>query len=241
MIVKTKAIVLKTINYLDTSVVVQLYTEEKGRLSILVNGVRSKKKGKKIMFFQPASMLELDLYYNPKRELQSIKEVNLAYFYQSLPYNPVKSTIALFLCDVLTKILIEEEKNQPLFAFLSGKFTEFDTQKEDIENFHLFFLIQLSHYLGFLPNNNYSKEKKYFDMLNGKFVELMPTHSNFSNQEESKLLGQLLDCSEKNKISIKNHERKILLKLILQFYKTHNENVQNLKSLDILIPFIFIF
>jgi DNA repair protein RecO (recombination protein O) len=75
---KTKGIVLKTVKYGETSVIVTAFTELFGTQTYLQNGVRtSNKKGQgKANLFQPGAILDLIVYHNELKNIQRIKEYN---------------------------------------------------------------------------------------------------------------------------------------------------------------------
>ena len=72
---KTKGIVLRTVKYGETSVIVAVFTEKFGVQSYLVNGVRiSTKKGSgKANLFQPSAILEMVVYHNELKQLQRLR------------------------------------------------------------------------------------------------------------------------------------------------------------------------
>jgi DNA repair protein RecO (recombination protein O) len=161
MLNKTKAIVLHQIKYGDSGLIVTLYTENFGRISCLVHQSKSKKTKYPSTFFQPLSLLEVDLYYKASREIQRFKEVNLFYHYTTVPFHIAKSTVAIFLAEALYLSLREEESNPFLFSFISHALQLFDL-KETNPLFHPWFLIHLSRHLGFfLEADHFDKKDSY--------------------------------------------------------------------------------
>ena len=236
MLQKTRGIVLHRIKYSDSSVIVYIYTEKSGRQTFLVRGARRKKSHIKINLFQPLYALDLEIYYNPKRELQSINEYNIIIPFISIPNNIQKSTIALFLGEMLYRFLLEEEANNPLFEYLLNSIRYLDKTEKSVSNFHLLFLIQLTKYLGFNPNDNYSEQTPVLDLKNGVFVQTIPNHTNYLNLKESRLFYNFQNTNfEKiNLLKLGSASRTNLLARIIEFYKLHQSFLGEIKSFQIM-------
>jgi len=236
MLQKTRGIVLHRIKYSDSSVIVYIYTEKSGRQVFLVRGARRKKSHIKINLFQPLYALDLEIYFNPKRELQSIKEYNIILPFVSIPYSIQKSTIALFLGEMLYRFLLEEEANNPLFEFLLNSIHYLDKTEKSVSNFHLLFLIQLTKYLGFNPNDNFSEQTPVLDLINGVFVHAIPNHTNWLSLKESKLFYNLQTTSfeKANLLKLSSASRTNILARILEFYKLHQSFLGEIRSFQIM-------
>ncbi len=236
MLQKTRGIVLHRIKYSDSSVIVYIYTEKSGRQAFLVRGARRKKSHIKINLFQPLYALDLEIYFNPKRELQSIKEYNIIIPFVSIPYSIQKSTIVLFLGEMLYRFLLEEEANNPLFEYLLNSIHYLDNTEKSVSNFHLLFLIQLTKYLGFNPNDNFSEQTPVLDLKNGVFVQTIPNHTNYLNLKESKLFYNLQSTSfeKANLLKLSSASRTNLLARIIDFYKLHQSFLGEIKSFQIM-------
>ena len=116
MLQKTQGIVLHSLKYKDTSIIVDIYTEVSGRASFLVPVSRSRKAAVKSVLFQPLSLVELEADFRPNTTIYKVKEAKSFYPFTSIPYDPYKSAIALFLSEFLYRALREEAENRPLFA-----------------------------------------------------------------------------------------------------------------------------
>ena len=236
MIHKTRGIVLHQIKYSDNSIIVTIYTELFGRQSYIIKGVHNKKSKIKSNLFQPLYLLEMDAYYKPNKNIQNVKEIQSAYIFSSMPYDIRKSSIALFIAEILYKTLQEHEANKDLFNYLFHSIQLLDLKDDSISNFHLYFLVHLSKYLGFFPNNNYSQEKCYFDLRAGSFMQIKPMHNSCLEKGLSKIFSQLLTFSENQhqEIELSHSERMFLLEKLVEFYSLHHEGVVNIKSLGVL-------
>ena len=151
-VVNTKAIVISTIKYRDTSLIVKLYTKEVGLVSYLLKGILKSKKGKlKAAYFLPLTQLTIVSSHNEKRSLQNLKEAQVNYVYKSIHTSMVKQSIVLFLSEVLGNAIQEQENNVLLYDYLENSLKWFDSH-QDVSNFHLLFMLNLTKFLGFYPD-----------------------------------------------------------------------------------------
>ena len=236
MLVATRAIVLHSFKYSDTSLIVHLYTEQFGRQSCILKGAFSKRAAIKANLFQPLFLLDIVIYKKENRELNIIKEARIYQSYTSITYSNIKTSIALFLSEILYKSLRNESSNQQLFAFLTGSLQLFDIESHNIPDFHVIFMIQLSKYLGFFPSNNYSEAYSYFDMVNGVFVDYIPSHGRYSEGFLSKQLSKAINVNISGIISLEldRRTRVQLLQLLVDYYHLHIHGMSDVKSLSIL-------
>lgn len=232
---KTRGIVLGYIKYNDNSIIASIYTEEFGRQSFLISGIKSKKARIRLNLFQPLYLLNLDVDIKPGRTLQRIREMKVEVPFHSIPYDIVKSTQALFLAEMLGKALKEEEKNEPLFDFIFHAIAFFDTLQEGKVNYHILFLLKLSRLLGFFPNNNYQKGYS-FDLQNGCFTPDSLTYPNILTDELNEIMSDLIRCPlhELNKLNINATHREYFLNKTILYYSLHLDGITNIKSLQIL-------
>lgn len=181
MQIKTKAIVISTHKFQEKSLIVKCFTQSNGIKSYFVNNAFTGKNNKqKKAFFQPLMQLEIEAVHKNKGTLERFKEVKISTPYQSINYDIYKTTIVLFLSEFLNQAIKEEEPNDSLFNYLETALLWLDNHNE-ISNFHLIALLQISKYLGFFPNSP-SEKTEYFDQLEGVF-SLVPTATSLSLDE----------------------------------------------------------
>lgn len=232
MQVKTKAIVISALKYQEKSLIVKCFTESDGLKTYFVrDAFSSKKSNQKIAYFQPLTILEIEAVHKNKGTLENFKEIKLAVAYNSISTNIIKSTIIMFLSEVLHHSIHEEEKNQNLFSFLEAALLWFD-HHDEVSNFHLILLLETTKYLGFYPDNS-DMDLKFFEMTEGIFT---PFHGMTSlTEHETNLLKRLMvlkfDSDQKIFSGI---ERQILLKILLDYYAYHLQGFRKPKSLDVL-------
>lgn len=235
MIVSTKAIVISKIKYKDNDLIVKCYTQEFGVISYLVRNVLKTKKGKfKPAYFQPLILLEVEADHKENRSLQYLRDIKLNIHYNSLHTNVIKSTIVMFLSEVLSGILIEEEENKSLYSFLETTLIWFD-ETEVNTNFHLLFLTELTKYLGFYPETLNTDNIKYFNLEEGKF-QISKTNSNCVNGDNLTILKQLLGTKfdDSRLLEITSFQKRNFLSMILLYFKLHLDGFKHPKSVSIL-------
>jgi len=216
MLQKTRAIVLNSVKYGESGIIVQVYTENFGRQSFLIHGVRKRKSKFNYSLFEPLSLLNLDIYFKESRSLQTLKEVKPSIILHHLPFDIKRSSIAIFLGEILYRCLREIEPNKSLFNYLFHAIQILDVNEQGIENFHLVFLIQFSKFLGIYPENN---------------TQLYQYKTNTGLQLNDLLEYSLQDVS---KLKIERTNRLELLDRLIDYYRDHLEGMGEIKSLHIL-------
>lgn len=236
----TKGIVLRTVKYGETSVIVTIYTELLGLQSYLVNGVRtSTKKGSgKANLFQPSAILEMIVYHNELKQLQRIKEFRWGSLYQHILSDVKKNAVALFMVELLTKCLKQPEANPELFHFAEDAFLHLDEAPDAVAaNFPLFFALHLPVFFGFRISDNYSDNRSFLDLQEGDFVQEQPRHPHFLEDKQAFITSQLLKVQQPDELKdIKlNHEfRRNLLFTYEVYYKLHVQDFGSLRTLPVL-------
>jgi DNA repair protein RecO (recombination protein O) len=236
MLNKTSGIVLHYTNYSESSLIVKIYTRTHGLQSFIVSGVRSKKSKNKINLFQPLALVDLVFFENEKSTLHRISEITSAKPYSEIPYNFVKSSIALLLNEILYKAIKEEHENEELFDFINNSLQILDLKTENCSNFHIYFMIHLTRYLGFFPQGEFGNDSSLFDLQEGKFVNYIPHHVMYLSSEKSKLLNQFLNCNYDSihLLQLTKVERKQLLQSLILFYQLHINSFGEIKSIEVL-------
>lgn len=234
MIVATKAIVFSAIKYSEADLIVSCFTEVAGIKSYLLRGVLKSKKGKlKASYFQPLTQLELIAEHKNKGTLEYIKEAKVFDPYKSLHTTIVKTGLVMFLSEMLKNIIKEEEPNEELYSFLQNSFNWLD-QNEEVANFHIFFLLQLSMYLGFYPDAS-DIHHKYFNIMDGSFQATDTSNYCLRGAQIEDLKHFFnVNLDSLSSIKLSKAERQDVLELILSYYSFHVQGYQKPKSLAVL-------
>ncbi|MGO1520509.1 MAG: DNA repair protein RecO [Sphingobacterium sp.] len=233
MLHKTKGIALKVTDYSESSVVAQIYTEAFGLQSYLINGAKKPRAKISSRMLQPFHLLELTVYQKETGNLQRIKEAHQSPVLRSIPLDIVKSSLAIFLNEVLFKVLRHQQAEPLLYRFLENAIVWLDETENSLANFHLVFLAKLSHFLGFRPRIT---KNRYFDLLEGQFSASLPNHLYFMDQPNSEQLSSVFEStfSDCHKIRLSKADRSYLLEKTIDFYRLHTENFGQLNSMYVL-------
>ena len=236
MLVSTEGIVLHYVKYGENSVIANIYTREFGRQAYMLNVSRSKKQHNKTNTLQPLFLVDLIAYQKDTREVQRIKEMKNQPVYQNIPFDVSKSTQAIFLAEMLSKTLREQENNPGMFEFIRNALLFFDLAEEGAPNFHLWFLFRLTEFLGFLPNIQKVGFRNWFDMRKGQVSPNEPPHPFFLHPEATDVLCQLaaLRLQELGKLKINREMRSSLTSRLVEYYQLHFEHLGEMKSLKVL-------
>ena len=236
MLHKTSGIILQTTNYSDTSLIAKIYTERFGLQSYMISGARSKKSKTKASLFQPMTIIDIEVSNSTKSNLHRISEISIQYPYSDIPYNIVKSSIAIFLNEVLFRSLKEEHPDEDLFSFIKNSLLILDIKNESCSNFHLCFLVQISKFFGFYPQGSFSETNSYFDLCDGKFSSRLPSHNNYFNSTNSFLLDRIMCSKFENihELKIDSIQRKNLINGLVFFFKFHIPSFGEIKSMAVL-------
>lgn len=236
MIHKTRGIVLNHTRYGDTSVIVHVYTQDYGMQGYMVNGVFGSRKREKSLLLQPLNILDMEVYYKPNKEIQRIKEFRIERPLMVIPFSQSKRAQSFLIIELLTRVLRNENANQPLFSFIEDAICFLDSEHMGFENFHLFFLFHLTRFLGFFPHNNRSGEFSFFDMQEGCFVSSEPPHPYFLNPEDSTIFARLFDIGQDDLPFLAKNviERRIIMGAIISLFDHHYAGAGHLRSMDVL-------
>jgi DNA repair protein RecO (recombination protein O) len=236
MLKQTRGIVFHTIPYSDSRVIAKIFTEHSGVESFILTISRSKKGKIKNNLLQPLTQLDLVVDYRDKGGLQSVREISCSEPYLHLQEDIVKTSIALFLAEVLYKSVKEEEANEALYSFVSSSLHILDLQQEGVANFHLCFLAQLSKFLGFYPQQNVSGEKSFFDLRDGVFKNTFPDHLHYLDPPEARIFEKIFQTnySDMNTLMLSGEARRMMVKDLLRYYDLHLSNMHEVKSHTVL-------
>ena len=171
MLIKTKGIIFRSIKYSETSIITNIFTEKKGLRTYIISGVRKKNARVSASLLQVMSVVDLVVYHRDDKDMTRIKEIKAAHIYQSLPFEIIKSSVGQFMLELTRKAVREPEENLPMFEFVYEIFQYLDETQLSFSNLHLYFMLRLSGYLGFMPEDNFSKNYPFFNLQEGIFVE----------------------------------------------------------------------
>ncbi len=239
MLHKTKGIVLRSIKYGETSLVVTLLTELFGVQTYMVNGVRTAKKTtSKANLLQPGAILDLVVYHSDQRSLQRIREFGWAVLYKQVLSDVIKNSIALYMVEVLYKCLKQPEENTPLFYFCEDVLLALDAADKAVTaNMPLYFALQLPQFFGFKINDDFSEEMPVLDLAEGGFIASQPGHNNYIEGAGAALTSQLLKVQQPDELSafhLHHAVRRHLLQRYHEYYSLHVPDFGEVKTMAVM-------
>ena len=209
--------------------------KEIGSDPTIVGGARKPRSQMPASLFQLMNWLEVVAYIKDTSTLSRIKEARPVLHYQSIPFDVQRRSIGLFMTEVFQKTVKEHEANQPLYDFLQQTFITLDNRDQHISNLHLVFLLHLSRFLGFYPDDRWSENDRYFDLLKGTFVPF-PHPAYTMEPENSKLLSRLMELSvdQADLLKVSRKERQALIEDLLAFFKLHMDKMPDIQTHKVL-------
>lgn len=235
MITTTPALVISSVKFGEADLIVKCFTKTEGIKSYILKGILKSKKGKfRAAYFQPLTLLEITANHKNKGTLEYLLDAKVSRAYKTLHSQVVKTSLVLFLSEILKQCIVEEEKNEKLFDFLEQAFLWLD-ENESIASFHILFLFKLSDFLGFYPDTS-SMELPVFNLEEGVFQNDVSTiyciQTNSENLLFKTLFGIKFDAIASRKLT--KSQRKNLLDLLLLYYELHIQGFKKPKSLVVL-------
>ena len=230
MIISSSAIVLSKLKYRDNDLIIKLFVRELGLTSFIVRGGSKKNKTN---YFQQLSLLEIEFDFNSKRNLHYFKEFESKCNLKTIHTDFKKMGVIIFLSEVLSKILIHQQKDYHLYDFIEDAIKYYD-QHVFSSKFHIVFLMNLSKFLGFYPDVN-NNDYQYFDLQHGFYSQTKDSdYIIFDDDLEcfNKILG--INFDDLSTLTLTLVQRKKLLDNIILYYKLHTENFVSVKSLEVL-------
>lgn len=236
MLVKTKAIVLHSFKYGESRMIVDMFTEEAGRLSFIISIPKTSKGRIKKQYFQPMTLLEVECDVRQNVQLQKLKDAHLLTAYTSIPFSPEKLALSLFIAEFLYHALRSEQQDKLLFAYVCDSMQWLDTVEIGFANFHLTFLMRMSRFLGFYPNLDDYVDGCVFDLRTATFSLQVPTHRDFLDSHDSQLIHTLMrmDFPTMHLFQLSHHDRNRITEVLLHYYRLHIPQFPELKSLGVL-------
>ncbi len=237
---KTKGIVVRCVKYGDTSIIATIYTELFGMQSYIVKGARkaSKKGTSNANYFTPSAILDLQVYHNEFKHLQFIKEYQVSFLYQQIPYDVVKNAVAMFSIELLQHSIKQPENNPELFYFIEDSLKNLDkSDATATANFPLYFILKMGEQLGFGIQGVYAKTTATLDLQQGFYIQHIPEHPYFIENNLAEITSSILLSTSINDlvdIKLNQNTRRQLIEYYIQYFALHISNFIRLKSFDVL-------
>jgi DNA repair protein RecO (recombination protein O) len=236
MLTKTQAIVLHSLKYGESRLIVDMFTRTFGRQSFIVSIPKTSKGKIKKQFFQPLTLLEIETDIRPKLQLQKLNDVRLLTPFSSIPFEPDKLAISLFVAEFLYYALRSEQRNELLYDYLEYSIMWLDGQQVNFANFHIVFLLRLTRFLGFYPNMDDYEDGDYFDLRESEFMRNPPVHRDFLHPEEAQKVQLMMrmDFPTMHLFRMSHDDRNRLLEISIKYYRLHLPDFPEMKSIEVL-------
>lgn len=236
MLEKTRAIVLNSLKYGDSQMIIDMYTATRGRLSFIQRVPRQGRAGIKKQYFQPLTILDIEFDYRQTQRLHKLQTAGVAFPFRSLPFDMAKLSIALFVAEFTVYATRSEQADPALYAFVEASVRWLDTCDSDFANFHIIYMLHLTRFVGFFPNVEDADEGAYFDMRDGCFVKTAPLHPDYLYPSEAQKIGLLmrLNYATMRLLRLTRDERNRCIDVVLTYYRLHQPDFPELKSLAVL-------
>ena len=236
MLVKTNAIVLNSLKYGESQVIVDLFTEAYGRLSFMQPIPRTARSKVRKQLFQPLTILSIEFDYRPARRLHRMKEAGIACPFHSLPFDMAKLSIALFVAEFTSHATKSEQTNRGLYLFIENSVRWLDECSDNFANFHIIYMLHLTRFVGFYPNLDDDERLAYFDLRGGCFTANAPLHPDFLQPREAGVIRLLmrLNYTTMRLLRLTRSERNRIAEVVLQYFRLHLPGFPEMKSLPVL-------
>lgn len=216
--------------------IADLFTESHGRLSFFQHVAKTGRARVHRQLFMPLSVLDVEFDYRQRSSMQRLKNASPAFPLTGIPFNPLKTVIALFLADFVSHATRVEQQNEPLFLFMEHSLRWLDTCPSSCANFHLVFMMRMTRFIGFFPNLEDEGSGSYFDLRAGCFSSCIPMHPDFLKPDEAGKIRLLMRMNYETMhlFRISREQRNRCVEIIIRYYRLHLPDFPELHSLQVL-------
>ena len=235
MLTTTRAIVLHSFKYGESKLIIDLLTASHGRMSCIATLSKSPRAGLKKQCFQPLFIVEAVIDVRQRARLQRIKEARVAVPYATIPFEPTKLAVAMFLAEFMRCATRGEPLDEPAFAYVENSLRWLDGCTGSTANFHLVFMMRMARFLGFYPNTDGYTEGSWFDLRAASFAPDAPLHHDRLAPDEARKVNLLLrmNFATMHLFRMTRAERNRMTEIIIRYYELHLPDFHELKSLDV--------
>lgn len=228
----TQAVIIHSFSYSDTSIILKAYTEKFGYTSYLLKGYKKRKKDK--ILLHPLGLIEIGAVHKNNSDLHMGRTINSYQSLENVTLDPVKSGIAMFLAEWLFHTVRIGEADKVFFNWLVKAIEQLNRSEYPV-NFHLWFLLKLSRFMGFYPQGRKSIKTPVFNLTEGEFTN-GSTPGDLLSEEESEWLDLIMNSSFESieRLKLNRLNRQKLLRFFHEYFQLCINNDFKLKSLDIL-------
>ena len=234
MLTNSQAIILNHIRFAENDLIVKVLSKKKGLLSFLIkNGQKNKKQ-----YLQPLMIVNIVFNYKANKNFHYIKNIELSAIPNKILINHRKRNTVLFLCEVISRCIKEGDEDLSVYDFIEKSVSWLNSDFCSGKFFDLWFLINLTKFLGVAPEYNKIKNisNYVFSPERGRFIlQLNQKNHNVWGGEMSRLLYDFLctNIEDLENFSLSYSDYKFLINNILNYYSMHVSNFNYEKLLSV--------
>ncbi len=230
-------IALRTIKYDDRKSIVTAWSAERGRVSLTVPDGGSREARRRRALMMPMSLFEGSVDIKPGREMHSIRDLRPTRVLADMVSNPAKGLVAMFMAEVLEKLLRTAPPDDALTAYIFESVIRLDAMAtgRGVANFPILFMYKLGHYLGIEPDGGTMGRGRVFDMQGGRWRATAPTDGRWLDVEQASGASLLhrLSFETSERLGLPRQWRREALDRILEYYTMHYVSLVDLKTVEV--------
>ncbi|HCK99721.1 MAG TPA: DNA repair protein RecO [Candidatus Marinimicrobia bacterium] len=158
-IIKTEALVLRTIPFQDSSCIVKLFTKEQGKISVIAKGARRLKSNLR-GYLEPLNYIEAIYYYKATRDIQTLSKVDLlrALFINTTDIE--SSIFGLAVLELIDRVVHDHQHDAEVFDFSVQTLETMDRYSDNCRVLFIHFIISIAGILGYRFETDYCSRCK---------------------------------------------------------------------------------
>lgn len=225
------AIVFHAFNYSETSLIIKLFTKESGLKTLIYKGAKRKKN----QAVQPLSLVNVEYYQKEGHEMGTVRSMSLYEPFHSIYSDIYKTSVLMFVKELLYKTVREEEQNERLFYFIEQFLLKYDLEEFN-PNAHLWFALHLMTFLGIQPDMDSYQEQALLHLEEGIY---QPTTRKTERHTSKEIAAQFnlilgMNFADIPALQLTNLMRRDLLQAIIEYYETQLSDMKTINSHTIL-------
>ncbi|MBS3944337.1 MAG: DNA repair protein RecO [Melioribacter sp.] len=242
-LIKTEAIVLRKLDYGDSSRIIHLFTEEFGKLTAIVKGARSS-KSKYGLSLDTINYVQIIFYKKDTRDVQLIKEADLINHFTVVKENLDRIQCASSIIELISNLTVEHEVHKKLFTGTVKALELMNNPEKDpkliFAKYFLFFIREIGYALSYdacsvCGRPIHSDENVAFNYDSGIVCKECKS-DRLVHVELNKELFNLFICLNLKKNDIKYDQKSLgkIIQLIEKFLKYNLQEFKGIKSLELI-------
>lgn len=236
MIAHTSAIILKTVDYSESSKIVTLFTREHGKIAVIVKGAK-KPKSKFTGLLEVGNLLEVVYYHKASRSVQTLTEASYLKKTLNLRMDFEKMATMMSTLELVRQLLHENEVNEPMFSFVKKFLIWLNETDIDPPRVFPYLQIRLADIMGvglqMQPAAPEELSAMYINLDSGLISsEEISSHAYKLTKNQYHYIALTLQARNSAVFSIdfKNGEMKKLVEHLDRYLKFHVEGLKTRKS-----------